>query len=62
MDFASRYERMSVAQCLGRKRKEDNWNIRVDDPLTDANFSVPPGVDVSWYYKFTKLDFKIFSK
>jgi len=39
---------MNVADCLGRKRQDDSWNVQVDDALTDANFSVPPGVDVSF--------------
>jgi len=38
---------MNLADCLGRERQDNSWNVRVDDALTEGNFSVPPGVDVS---------------
>ena len=43
MDFASRYQNMSIHDCLGRKRKDE---LQLEDPLAD-NFAVPPGLDVS---------------
>lgn len=44
MDFASRYQKMNLHDCLGRKRKDE---LQTEDSFTDINFAVPPGIDVS---------------
>ena len=44
MDFASRYQKMSLHDCLGRKGRNE---LQIKDCLADSNFAVPPGLDVS---------------
>ena len=44
MDFASRYQNMSIHDCLGRKKRDE---LQLEDSMADTNFAVPPGLDVS---------------
>ena len=44
MDFASRYQKMGLRDCLGRKRRDE---LQIEDSFADTNFAVPPGLDVS---------------
>ena len=44
MDFASRYQKMSLHDCLSQQRKDE---LQTEDLFTDSNFAVPPGLDVS---------------